>query len=299
VHNLLDPTFDVVFKLLFTRGPKSDVALRGLLTAVLAPAEPIVAVRVRNPRLPVAEVDEKGSILDLLVELADGTKIDLEMQVRGVKGFRERALWYWAKLFGGQLVRGGDHAKLRPAISILFLGYRELEGNRLHSVFHILDAHDHKRLTDAFEMHIIELPKLQGPAGGLDPDHASDADIALLHWSRFFAAKTDEALKAAAMSDPAIQQAHDVLEELSADPEVRLLVQHREQSQQAYRLAISAALDEGVEKGVEKGLRIGVLDLCEVLGITPTEEQRAQLEQLDAHALEALRTRLKKDRRWT
>ena len=56
----LDPTLDLVFKLLFTRGPKSDVALRGLLTAVLAPPKPIVAVRVRNPKLAVAEVDDKA-----------------------------------------------------------------------------------------------------------------------------------------------------------------------------------------------------------------------------------------------
>lgn len=290
MHNLLDPTFDVVPKLLFTRGPKSDAALRGLLTAVLAPARPIVVVHVRNPTLAVAEVDDKGGILDLLLELADGTKIDIEMQVRKEDDFRERALWYWAKLFGGQLVRGRDYAKLRPAISILFLGYPELDGDRLHSIFRILETHDHKPLTDAFEMHVIELPKLPGPAGGLDPDRTGDADVALLGWTRFFAAKTDEALKAAAMSDPAIQQAHDVLEELSADPEVRLLVQHREQSQQAYRLQISAVED--------RGLRTAVLDLCEAFDITPTDEQRAELERLDRDGLNALRARLKKDHRW-
>ena len=298
MHNLLDPTFDVVFKLLFTRGPKSDAALRGLLTAVLAPAKPIVAVRVRNPKLAVAEVDDKSSILDLLLELADGTKIDIEMQVRGEEGFRERALWYWAKLFGGQLVRGGDYAKLRPAISILFLGYRELDGDHVHSVFHILNAHgEHKRLTDAFEMHVIELPKLQGPAGGLDPDRTGDAEVALLRWSRFFAAKTDEALKAAAMSDPAIQQAHDVLEELSADPEVRLLVQHREQSKQAYRLAMSAALDKGRSEALGHA-RAAVLKICELVGITPTDEQRAELDRLDGAGIDALTARLVEDRRW-
>ena len=40
VHRLLDPTLDIVFKLLFTSGPDSEVALRDLLTAVLAPPRP-------------------------------------------------------------------------------------------------------------------------------------------------------------------------------------------------------------------------------------------------------------------
>lgn len=100
------------------------------------------------------------------------------------------------------------------------------------------------------------------------------------------------------MSNPAIPQAHDVLEELSADPEVRLLVQHREQSQQAYRLAMSAALDEGDERGHRRGLRTAILDLCEAYEITPTAEQRAALDDLDIHELDALRLRLKQDRRW-
>lgn len=96
-------------------------------------------------------------------------------------------------------------------------------------------------------------------------------------------------MKDAAKSDLAIQ-AQDVLDELSADPEVRLLVQRRELAQMAYRLEISAVED--------RGLRTAVLDLCEVLGIVPTDEQHAELERLDRDGLNALRARLKKDHRW-
>jgi predicted transposase/invertase (TIGR01784 family) len=291
VHTLLDPTSDIVFKLLFTRDEDSDTALRGLLTAVLAPPRPIAVVRILNAAVGGIDVDDKTVALDLSLELVDGTKLDLEMQVRKEDNFRNRALLYWAKLFGGQLERGGSYARLRPAISILFLGYSELPGDRLHSIFHILEAHDHQRLTDAFEMHIIELPKLRGPAGGLDP--SGDTDAALLRWSRFFAADTDEALKAAAMSDPAIQKAHAVLERLSADPEVRLLAQRRELAQQAYRLEMTAVRDEALSHA-----RAAILDVCELLGVTPTEEQRAELERLDGPGLDALRARLKKERRW-
>jgi predicted transposase/invertase (TIGR01784 family) len=287
VHTLLDPTLDVVFKLLFTRGPDSDEALRGLLTAVLDPARPIASIRVLNPAIGGVEVDDKGIALDLLLEFDDGTQLDLEMQARREGGFRDRALFYWAKLFSGQLERGEPYAKLRPAISILFLDYRELPGDRLHSIFHVLEAHDHSRFSEAFEMHVIELPKLdRSPLAS-----GRTSEEALLRWSWFFT-DTNEA-NDPAMSDPAIQKARAVLERLSADPEVRLLAQRRELAQQAHRLELSAVRDEALGHA-----RAAILDLGEAYGVAPTAEQRAALERLDGPGLDALRARLKKERRW-
>lgn len=287
---LLDPTLDLVFKLLFTSGPDSDIALRGLLAAVLTPPRPIAAVTLVNPAITGAEIANKSIVLDLLLELDDGTLVDVEMQARDRGAFRNRALFYWAKLYSGQLDRGEDYAELKPAISVLFLDYRELPDEDFHSVFHVLEKRRHARLSDAFEMHLIELPKLDRALLAAD---RSD-EVPLLQWSKFLAAKTDEDRKVAAMSNPAIQKANAVLERLSADPDTQQLARQRELAQQTYRIEMSAALN----KGRDEGLRIAVLDLCEVLGVTPTEEQRAQLERLDARAIEALRARLKKDRRW-
>ncbi len=45
----LDPTLDVVFKLLFTSGPDSHDVLIALLTAVLRPRSPFAKVTVLNP----------------------------------------------------------------------------------------------------------------------------------------------------------------------------------------------------------------------------------------------------------
>ena len=288
MQKLLDPTLDVVFKLLFTSGPDSEVALRGLLAAVLAPPRPIVSVTVTNPQLAGVELTDKGIVLDLLLELDDGTQIDLEMQADKRPAFRKRALFYWARLFGGQLERGDDYGKLKPAVSILFLDYRELPGDRLHSIFHVLEAHDHSRFSDAFEIHVIELPKLD------DALRAADraGDDALLRWSKFFNAETIDP----AMSDPAIQKAQGILERLSADPATQELA--RQRALQTYQIELSAALDEGDERGHRRGLRTAILDLCQAYEITPTPEQRAELDGLDIQELDALRVRLKQDRRW-
>jgi hypothetical protein len=55
---------------------------------------------------------------------------------------------------------------------------------------------------------------------------------------------------------------------------------------------------EGRKAGLNEGLREAVLDLCQVLGIEPTEAQRRELQALELSGLEALRDQLKRARRW-
>ena len=45
---------------------------------------------------------------------------------------------------------------------MLFLGYREIEGTRMHSTFRILEIHDHEPYTDALEIHAVELSSSAG-----------------------------------------------------------------------------------------------------------------------------------------
>jgi hypothetical protein len=57
-------------------------------------------------------------------------------------------------------------------------------------------------------------------------------------------------------------------------------------------------LDAMKREGVADGLRQTIEDLCEVLAITPTAEQKAALGAMSLPALEALRGRIKQTRRW-
>jgi uncharacterized protein len=56
--------------------------------------------------------------------------------------------------------------------------------------------------------------------------------------------------------------------------------------------------EEGLREGEAKGLRVAVLDLCELLGLEPTDEQRAQLEAMGVGELEVLRQQIKQARGW-
>jgi predicted transposase/invertase (TIGR01784 family) len=285
----LDPTLDVVFKMLLTSRPESPRLLVSLLTAVLRPPSPFAKVVVRNPELPSTEVLERGVVLDIAAELADGTLLDIEMQSDKRPAFRERALFYWARLYGADLERGEGYEALRPVISVLFLDYRELRGQRLHSVFHVLEVHDHERFSDALALHVIELPKIPQATAEERADEAS-----LLRWSRFFAAQTDAELEEIAMADPVIAEARNVLQAVSDDPTAREIARLRANAQVVRRLEEAALRQEGRAEA----LRRSIEGLCVVLGVPLDDAMRAALADRDAEALQALFDALVRDRAW-
>ncbi len=131
------------------------------------------------------------------------------------------------------------------------------------------------------------------------------------------------------MSDSAVEKAHKVLQRVSSDPAARRLAEQRalalvtlkidfdeikregEAIGRAEGEALGIAKGEalGIAKGEALGIakgeaiahataRTAVLDLCEVLGIELTNDQRERLDALSLAELEALRLAIKRDRRW-
>jgi predicted transposase/invertase (TIGR01784 family) len=101
----LDPKLDIVFWMLF--GAEQNRALLiSLLNAVLQPPVPIERAEVEHAELERLGVDGKSIALDVRVRLSNGEQIDVEMQTQRHPALRERALYYWARLYVGQLQRG-------------------------------------------------------------------------------------------------------------------------------------------------------------------------------------------------
>jgi predicted transposase/invertase (TIGR01784 family) len=272
--NTLDPTLDIVFKLLFG-GPKSQKILIALLTAVLQPKSPITHVTILNPEVPKENVGDKGIELDLLVHLDDGTQANVEIQARGTIAFRNRAMYYWARTYANQLHKGDFYTKLKPVVIIIFAGYRELATNRLHSVFHVLEIHDHVRLEDVFALHLVELPRID------DPDALAGALPAVRRWARFLGAHTDEERSEVAKEDPMVSEAQTILVELSSDEAVRRLAERREIALKFWEMELELTREQGREEGEARGEARGqaasILKVLTARGIELTTENRARL----------------------
>ena len=253
---------------------------------MLRPTSPISSVEVVNPEIEKDAPDDRGVILDILVIHSDGTRIDIEMQAQDRGATEKRALYHWARMYRDGIGRGDDFSDLNPCRVIFFLSYRLLPGERLHSTFRALEVHDGTLLSDGFEVHTIELPKLAGTV------NAEDAGV--LDWARFFAADDDAERRRVAMENPVIEQAYTALEELSRDPKAQALARWREDQLRLYRVELATAERRGRMDGLKEDLRA----VCEAFDIELTNERIGQLESASLDELIALRDAILSSRAW-
>jgi predicted transposase/invertase (TIGR01784 family) len=215
----LDPKLDIVFWMLFGE-ERNRALLISLLNAVLQPRVPIEAVEVLPSELEKSTVVDKAIVLDVRVRLANSEQVDIEMQSQRRPALPQRVLYYWARLYTGQLTRGHDYASLRRCVVVVFSSFCLLTGSRFHSIFQVREAGEGVLLAEQLELHFVELPKLTNAIPGDEPN--------LTLWGRFLSATTDAQLEALSMEHPVFKEAKRALEDLSADPQARELAEWRE-----------------------------------------------------------------------
>jgi len=296
---LLDPTLDVVFKLLMLR---NQVLLRDVIESVLTLPAPIAELEVINPEIPEDAPGDKNVVLDIRVRLKDGRQIDLEMQSTVPPGTRARFLYYWARGFSDSLARGDDYTALRPCVSILWFKRALLNSPRFHSVFHLSEEHSHEVFSPELEFHVLELPKLQLAM--------ADRQAKLERWARFLGAKSIDELEKLAHEDDVMTTAKNALQDLSMDPDALRIARDRETAVLMHRHLMASSFEaglaegrgegraEGRSEGEIAGIRLAIESLCRILGIAIEQDRAAKLTTLSAEQLRQLLGAIETDRRW-
>ena len=206
----IDPKVDYAFKKVFGDGTDLE-PLRSLLQAILG--FPVSSVELLNPFNEQGNTDDKLSVLDIKARDDRGRWFDVEMQMFLHAALVPRLLYYWAKLYSGQLAAGQDFSDLRPAYSICFLRGRLFHAKKdvYHNHFEMLDRRTGEAPSDHFGIHIVELPKFAlGEDEVRTPEH---------RWCYFLkhAETLDPARMPASMNDPAVMKAMEVLMRISQD----------------------------------------------------------------------------------
>jgi predicted transposase/invertase (TIGR01784 family) len=291
---VLDPTLDVVFKMLLTQEP---ALLADMLQGVLA--RNVRLPTVLNPGILGAHVRNKQVGLDLRVALDDGSRADLEMQRRAPANLAARLVYYGTRDYSDQLVRGDDYGRLTPTSVIAWLGkpmFRDLR--RLHAIFELRERHTHKLFSDHLAFHILQLPHLR--SSPLPSAESSCYDAQVTRWARFFTARSDAELEQLASETEIMRLAKDSLHLLAQDPKARRLVREREDALKLYRDELAVTLAKGEAKGLRKGRNEGRVELLlEQLGVrfgrlsaaTRARVQAATSEQLATWARHVLTAR--------
>jgi predicted transposase/invertase (TIGR01784 family) len=245
--DLLDPKNDYVFKRLFADDPDLLIAL---INAVRYRAPPITSIQVRNPAIDPSELHGKYIILDLLAEDADGTRYNIEMQVRRQRAWSARSTYYLTKLICDQLVAGDAYDRLCPAVGIHLLDFdlfREPElGAQAVWCFEMRDLDiPSVRLGEELQLNVVELRKAER-LGQLPP--TLSAWISLFeHWQ--------EEQTMSTLTDESARRAYRKLKTLSADDEARRLAFVRERALHDEAQLMLEARQDGIAEGIEKGIR--------------------------------------------
>ncbi|MCL2605542.1 MAG: Rpn family recombination-promoting nuclease/putative transposase [Defluviitaleaceae bacterium] len=225
---ILSPLSDIIFKLLFGSENSVDILTDFLLAVLdLSPNE-YDEIAISNPFLLQEYKGGKLGILDVKLKLKSGKILNIEVQVDPMPFMESRILFYVSKMITEQINEGEPYEKIKRVISIIITDHPLIKGsNKYHHHFGLYDLESKVLLTDALEVHTLEIPK----ARKVNEDTEKTE---LLNWMKFLDAKTEEELHMLAQKSPALKKATVRLIELSADEKARDIYEAEMRRQRDY-----------------------------------------------------------------
>ena len=257
---IMKPKVDFCFKELLS----DEYVRRGFLSAILGVApDMILWTKLLPTYLRKQHKDDKFGILDVRVMLQDESQVDVEIQVIAYDYWAERSLFYLSKMYVDQIHEGEDYGQLKKCIHVGILDFKLFDDEEYYSRFHIWEDNRRLQYSDKFEIHVLELPKLE---------KYDYPETELLKWARFFNATDKEELEMAAEGHEYTQKAYDRLVELSADEEKRMEYEERQKALRDYQHMMNSGWRQGVSDGREEGVK-AIIEMLQELGMSREETQ--------------------------
>lgn len=216
--------------------------------------------------------DDKQSRLDILVKTQNGDFINVEIQLSNQHDMTKRTLYYWAKMYESQLVKGMGYSELRPTITINICNFTMFKDNKgYHNTYHLYEDTTLSRLMseeDVLEIHFIEINKF---ISLWYEEKLNALDDLLIRWLLLLGmvdgrkkkvyAEIYRELEELAMKDENLRAAFDTWEEISQAPETILAYQSRLK----YIQDEEARYIDGINKGIEQGRKQEQMELVKKL----------------------------------
>ncbi len=208
---------DLMFHLVMQQ---SKEALKGLLAALLSVSpEDIKDTRILNPISNGKYSEDKEIILDIKLILNNNHIINIEIQIYTYTFWINRSLFYTARMIADQDV-GKRYQNLQEVTHIVILDYTLFpKDRRFYSEYRLLETHSQKAYTDKFTFRVLDMSSM---------DLAAPDESALVYWTKLFRASTWEEIRELARKNPYIRKAANAMYEISAEQELRNMIERRE-----------------------------------------------------------------------
>lgn len=280
-RDVVSAKLDVIFKKLFT---ENKDLLHSFVSSMLdIPPESIKEIIISNPELPPETIASKFSRLDLSLNV-DDKLVNVEIQVKIDNDYRDRTLFYWAKLYTSELKSGEDYGTLKQTITINIINFNMFEGDDYHTEIAAMIKGKDEVFSDKFSMHFFELKKI-----------SKNPKTSREQWLQFINADSEEDFEMVeATGMPAIQKAVRVIYDMSEDTRIREIARLREKALHDEASMMRQATEKGIAIGEKKGIAIGEkrgkeqgIAIGEKKGIAKgrVEERNSIIEKLKASGM--------------
>jgi predicted transposase/invertase (TIGR01784 family) len=274
----LNPLNDYLFfKVMGEKGDEEQ--LLGFLNAVLKRTgkDRLVSVEiVENKAFSAEVIGDKSSILDTRAALADGGRVNIEVQLRNLGNMDRRSLYYWGQEYTRSLSAGQDYRELPNVIAINIVNFGFFERGGFHTSFHIWEDMDRTlMLTDALEIHFIDIPKFRALR---EKDIRNEPLHRWLSWLN--RDSPAELVEEVVRMDQGIRKAQERVEHIAIDKEALRAYQMREMALSDYTSGINYAKREGkreAQTGIARKMKSGGVpaeQIAEYTGLSPGEIER-------------------------
>jgi len=242
-----NPLNDYLFyKVMGEKGDEKQ--LLGFLNAVLEHSgkEPVESVEILENKSLVADtVNGKSCVLDVMAVLADGTMVNIEVQLRNEHNIDRRSMFYWSRTYSKGIKKGQDYKELPNVIAINIVDFNFPPGGDTHTCFHMREDSDTSlMLSNALEIHFVNMVKWR---------RQGNKDIAknpLHRWLVWLDVNSPpELVREVVKMDSAIMAAEEKKYYLTQEWQDWNLELHRELAMMDYTSGMNHAREEGEEKG--------------------------------------------------
>ena len=242
-RDVVSAKLDVIFKKIFTEN--KDMLHEFLADILDIPSEKIQDIIITNQELLPETTDGKFSRLDLNLRV-DDKLINVEIQVKDQSDYRDRALFYWAKLYSSELKSGETYGQLKKTITVNIINFNMFSGNDYHTEIVTAIKGTDQVFSDKFSMHFFELKKV---GKKVNPNNRREL------WMHFLNADSEEDLEMLKHTNvPIMNKAVNVIYDLSEDTRIREMARIREKALHDEASALANAKNEGISIGEENAM---------------------------------------------
>lgn len=234
---------DYAFKKLFGTQENKAIAIEFISLVTGLAKNTMAVITFENTELKPCFSTEKAGTLDIKITLNDGQKINVEMQNVWFPSFTKRSLYYWAKLFTADFIKGSAYAQLKKTIIINVLNEPFPLARKMHSIYKILETEEHTILDEVFELHFLDLTRIP-----------KENQETLEKWLLFIKTDDKEVRRMLAEGNEVMEQAVRAMEVFYTEKEQRVMYDA------AFKEACDRAtfVQEGKTLGLAEGKSLGL-----------------------------------------